>query len=112
MQRRQTDESVTGAGRTVRILGARHERKCPLCDSLESFRTGTLPHWQTFPARPSRRPGRDIAVRWPWRSLAASETKKATANVVRVRPREERQRRVSNPLTFPRLAARLNHPPT
>jgi hypothetical protein len=30
MQRRQTDESVTGAGRTVRILGARHERKCPL----------------------------------------------------------------------------------
>jgi len=33
MQRRQTGESVTGAGRTVRILGARHERKCPLCDS-------------------------------------------------------------------------------
>ena len=49
MQRRQTDESVTGAGRTVRILGARHERKCPLCDSLGSFRTGTMPHWQTFP---------------------------------------------------------------
>ena len=28
MQRRQTDESVTGAGETGPRLGARHERKC------------------------------------------------------------------------------------
>ena len=27
---------------------------------------------------------------WPWRSLAASETKKANRNAVQVRPREER----------------------
>ncbi len=42
MQRRQTDESVTGAGRIVRILGARHERKCPLCECLGAFRPGNL----------------------------------------------------------------------
>ncbi len=32
MERRQSDESGQAAGRTVRILGARNERKCPLCE--------------------------------------------------------------------------------
>jgi len=34
----KADESVTGAGRTVRILGVRHERKCPLCENRGACR--------------------------------------------------------------------------
>jgi hypothetical protein len=92
MERRQTVESGQAAGGSVQTLGAQLKRL--VADAGVN------------------------AVSRPWRSLAASETKKATANAVRVRPREERQRQglgrrpPSNPLTFPRLSARLNHPPT
>ena len=45
--RRQTDESGQAAGRTVRILGVRHERKCPLCEGRGVCLSGTpkLPAW-------------------------------------------------------------------
>ena len=99
----QTDESVTGAGRTVRILGARHERKCPLCDSRE------LLH-----GRHAQAAGLGVILLCLGRGEASRplKTKRRPQTQCAFAPREERQRRVSNPLTFPRLAARLNHPPT
>ena len=54
-----------------------------LCDARVSAR----PRWQ---------PGRDTSVSRPWRSLAASETKKANRNSVQVRQREERSDELFN----------------
>jgi hypothetical protein len=65
MERRQTIESVTDAGETGPRLGARHERKC---------RRGAA--WERFLNA--------------WLRNVKTETKKATANAVRVRRRESR----------------------
>jgi hypothetical protein len=78
MERAQSDESGQRCGGSVPILGARHEHKCRLGDTRVRAALAIM-----------------------------LKTKKATANAVRVRPREERQRRVSNPLTFSRLTPRL-----
>ena len=45
---------------------------------------------------------------WPWRSLAASETKKANRNAVKVRRREERSDEMSTKL--PAIAANISMP--
>ena len=72
MERAQNDESGQRCGGTVPILGARHEHKCRLGDTRVRAALAIM-----------------------------LKTKKATANAVRVRPREERSDESATHHLFP-----------